>query len=112
MAVYLLQYKPLESPRNVHIEVMNECTILSLTYMLLCFTDLVDDVEARIIIGYGYMGVTIANIIIHLVLILLASGQKMRLVCKRYRCCLSRSVADRVKKAPLPKDAEESKQVD
>jgi len=87
LIVYLLFFKPLESPFAVRMEIMNECTILSLTYMLMCFSEFVPEAVTRSVIGYFYIGVTVANILIHLIFLVLASRQKLRLVCKKYRWC-------------------------
>ena len=86
MVIYLMWHKPLESPFAVRMEVMNECTIIVLTYGHLCFTDFVPEEEIRSEIGWVYIGVTIANILVHLTFLLLTSCHKMKIVCKRY-CC-------------------------
>ena len=88
MIIYLMWYKPLESPFALRIEVMNECTVIVQTYGLFCFTDFVPAPETRIEIAYVYMGVCLANILVHLTLLLLATGHKLKLMCKKkFRCC-------------------------
>ena len=66
-AAYMLHFRPLDSPFANRIEVMNECTILALSYHLLGFTDLVPDAVIRNKIGFSYMGVTLLNIGVHLI---------------------------------------------
>ena len=71
MVIYLLWYKPLESPIANKIEVMNECTIIVLIYCLMCFTDFVPSPETRSKIGLWYMGISITNVSVHLIKLLL-----------------------------------------
>ena len=98
--VYLVYYRPLESPFANRMEIMNECTVLLLLYCLVCFSDFVPSEETRYLIGYVYMAVNLINILIHLSLLLLGSCYKMKLVCKRNcRCCRRKATA---KSAPLP----------
>ena len=85
-------------------EIMNECSVILLTYGLMSFTDFVPDEEVRYEIGYVYMGVTLINIMVHLIFLLLGTAQKIKLVCKRkFRCCRPRALSETVvSKAPLP----------
>ena len=39
VAIYLLWFKPLETPLMTKIEFMNESTVILLTYGAFCFTD-------------------------------------------------------------------------
>ena len=55
MIIYLPWHRPLESKFATFMEVMNEETILILTYLLMCFTDFVPDVTTRGYIGYYSM---------------------------------------------------------
>jgi hypothetical protein len=48
-------------------EIMNEETVLILTYLLMCFTDFVPDPETRSDVGRVYMLVAITNIGVHLI---------------------------------------------
>ena len=47
MVMYLIHYKPMNSPFSNRMEVMNECTIIMLLYGLMCFTDFVPSPETR-----------------------------------------------------------------
>jgi len=63
---YLLLFWPLESAFAVKMEVMNECTIVLMSYGQMCFTDFVPEPETRSLIGLYYIGVTVANVLVHL----------------------------------------------
>ncbi len=76
-------HMPLESPFAACMEVMNECTIIFLTYGQLCFTDFVPEEDTRSVIGYVYMGVSIANILVHLIFLVLASSHKVKLMFRK-----------------------------
>jgi hypothetical protein len=67
MIIYLPWHRPLESKFALYMEVMNEETILILTYLLMCFTDFVPNPETRSEVGRAYMLVAITNIGIHLI---------------------------------------------
>ena len=41
--IFIMWYKPMRSNRANRVEVFNECTILLLNYLLMCFTDFVPD---------------------------------------------------------------------
>ena len=45
--IYLMWYRPLESPFEIRMEVMNECTVICLLYNMMCFTDFVPEPETR-----------------------------------------------------------------
>ena len=47
MVIYLMHVWPMEIPFATKMEVFNECTIIVLTYGLLCFTDFVEDPGVR-----------------------------------------------------------------
>ena len=74
IAVYILHTRPLETPFANKMEVYNECTIITLSYGLLCFTDAVPDPEAQYTIGWSYIIVYLANITLHILLLTYASG--------------------------------------
>jgi hypothetical protein len=110
MIFYLQLYKPLESRLAQNIELMNECTAIFLTYGLLCFTDFVPSEKIRSDIGYYYIGVSSANIFVHLIVLVVETLHRVKLVCKKHHCCNKNSKIDQVKKAPLPKEQKDSKQ--
>ena len=100
--VYLIFFKPLESPLALGLEIFNECTILNITYMIMCFSGFVSDEWTRSNMGFFYIGVCLANILVHLTVLLLSSAHKIKLIFRRFRCCLAIRNIEIAKKAPLP----------
>ena len=75
---------PLESNFARRIEVMNEFTLIIMSYCLFCFTDYVKIVEVRYKIGYAYMAASLANISTHVIFLLRDSCYKLSLIVKRW----------------------------
>jgi len=92
MIIFLLTYWPFESFFAVRMAVMDECTILMLSYFLLCFTDFVPEAENRSEIGPFYIGVVLSNVLVHFIFLLLDVGSKSKLRCKR---CFNKHKANR-----------------
>ena len=105
MIIYLMWYKPMESPFANRMEVMNESTFLVLSYGQMCFTDFVPGPETRTDIGSVYMLVSLAHILVHLIFLLLATGHKLKLMCKKKCRCCRRTSNQKVIKSPLPKES-------
>ena len=84
MVIYLVGYKPMESPLANIIEIMNECTMIILLYGLMCFTDFLPNPDTRSMIGLVYIGVFITNVLVHIIKLLLQTCYKMKLGCKKY----------------------------
>ena len=70
MVIYLLYAWPHNTRFAVKIEVMNECSLIILTYGLMCFTDFVPEPETRSLVGECYIVVTISNYAIHIFFLL------------------------------------------
>ena len=70
MLAYFFLCNPLESRFTTKIEVMNECTILLQTYLLLCFRDIIVDEETQYNVGFYYILISLINISIHIFLLL------------------------------------------
>ena len=87
------------------LEVMNDCTILLLTYHLWCFTDMVGDPEVRYELGYIFIAASLGNIAIHLCFMFCASIFRMRLACKRRK--LRKAAAKRQQSQIKPKQVAE-----
>lgn len=87
MLIYLQWYKPLDSKFSNNIETFNEGTIISLTYFLFCFTDFVPDPATRDGLGNYYNYVGLANIAVHLFIMLASSFVSIRLSIRK-RCHL------------------------
>ena len=83
MIIYLGHVWPLETPSATKMEILNECTIIMLTYGLMMFTDFVPDPETRFAIGWSYMAISLGNILVHLILLFRASGKQVKNSCKR-----------------------------
>lgn len=102
MIIVLLWFRPLDSPFAINMEVFNECTMIVLTYGLICFTDFVPEAETRHLVGYAYMGTSLFNIAVHLLFLLCSTCGNCKQWCKR-KCCKSKtSVANKVKLSPAP----------
>ena len=61
---------------------MNECTVLLFIYCMMCFTDFVPDPETRSYVGYFYMGFISANVLVHLIFLVLETFRKIKKDCK------------------------------
>ena len=80
---YLLMFNPLDSPFANRIELMNECTIIVLTYGQMHFTDYMPEPETRNTIGYTYGGVVLINFSTHLIILIRDTCIKVKFACKR-----------------------------
>ena len=89
VACYLGDFKPMDSPFANRIEVMNELTIVVLTYGQMHFTEHIPEPENRNGLGYVYIGVILANTSVHLVILIRDTFVKTKFVCKR---CKYRSI--------------------
>ena len=77
--VFHLWYMPLESRKANVLEVFNDCTLLMLTYLLWCFTDIVEEPETREQLGYVFISVSLGNIAVHLIMMLCETGFRVKL---------------------------------
>ena len=80
---YLMHFKPLDSPFANRIEIMNECTILVLTYGQMHFTDYIPEPETRETIGYVYIIVVATNTALHLSILIRDTCKKGKFVGRR-----------------------------
>ena len=83
--MHIQWYRPYEQKASNNIETFNEVTLVVLTYMLYCFTDFVPAAETRDKIGLYYCGAIIGNIFVHLLIMMRASCQKLRIYCLKRR---------------------------
>ena len=91
MISFLLTIWPQESFFAERMAVMNECTVLLLSYGMMCFTEFVPEPETRRkLIGPFYIIVVLANILIHLIFLVLDFGSKSKQKWKR--CLKNRKV--------------------
>lgn len=75
---------PLNSQKANLLEIFNDVTLLFLIYLLWNFTDMIVEPESRHQLGFFFIGISLGNIGVHLLLMLFQSGVDMRLKCKRY----------------------------
>ena len=76
------------SPLANRIEIINELTILVLTYGHLLFTDYMPEPETRNVVGVFYIGVILLNVGIHLIVLIIDICFKGKFACRRcfYLC--------------------------
>ena len=58
---------------------MNECTIMLLSYILMCFTDYVPKAETRSELGVSYMSVSLGASGIHLIILVVTNIKYVKL---------------------------------
>ena len=78
-----LWYKPYKSTKTNTLEAFNDCTLLALTYFMWCFTDMGPNVETQHELGYIYIGVTMANIAVHIAVMLAENAILIKRKCRR-----------------------------
>ena len=81
--IFTLWFMPLDSKGANYIEVLNEVTLLLLTYHLWCFTDFVGEPETRNYLGFAFIATTQSNILVHLILMIIETVHHLKLRCKR-----------------------------
>jgi hypothetical protein len=88
---YLCKFKPFEDRKILKLEIMNEVTNIILLYHLMMFTDWVPEAETRYAIGWSFIFVISANILVHFSLLVYDTAKKVRYKIQEYRkmkCCL------------------------
>ena len=65
--VYMLWFRPLNSTL---VEVLNDYTLLVLTYFLWCFTDIIKEPETRYELGYVFIIIFLGNLAFHMILMI------------------------------------------
>ena len=87
-AGYQLHSKFLESPFVNRTELMNESTILILTYGELHFTEYLSEPENRNVVGIFYIVVVMLNVSVHLIFLIRDTCIKGKFACRRcyYSC--------------------------
>jgi len=85
---------------------MNEITNFVLLYHTMLFSEYVGSIETRYIIGWSFIFVTCANMMVHFSLLVIETGSEMREKCrssKCYRNCGRRGCCGRHWKVELEK---------
>lgn len=75
------------------LEIMNEITNFVLLYHTMLFSEYVGSIETRYIIGWSFIFVTSANMLVHFLLLVIDTGSEIREKCrssKCYRNCVKR----------------------
>ena len=81
---YQVHLKYLESPFENRLELMNECTIMLLTYGQLHFTEYMPEPDTRNSVGYLYIGVVLTNVGIHMIILIRDTCTKAKFACRRF----------------------------
>ena len=74
---YLLHFKPHCRFYSTIVEIFNEVINLILMYHILCFTFFVPDADIRYLIGYSFIGFTVFNLSVHIILMLVEVFQSI-----------------------------------
>ena len=74
---YLLHFKPHCSFYSTIVEIFNEVINLILMYHILCFTFFVPEAKIRYLIGYSFIGFTVFNLGVHIILMLVEVFQSL-----------------------------------
>ena len=61
---------PMHEKINNFLEILNESTFLTLTYLNFLFTDFVADIDMRYNVGWAFLGVLGVNVIINFAIII------------------------------------------
>jgi hypothetical protein len=76
--MYLVHSMPFETKARNIIELLNELTILIASYLLIPFTDLVDDIHAKYLFGWLLIFLTIFNMLINFVIVTIQTINALR----------------------------------
>ena len=68
------------------LEVMNELTNFLLLYTVMCFAGLVPEAEDRYMVGWAFIGILGANMLVHFTLLMIEQFRTCKETCKQ-RCC-------------------------
>ena len=101
--IFHLWYMPLDSRKANLLEVFNDCTLLMLTYLLWCFTDIVGEPETREQLGYVFISVSLGNIAVHILMMLCETGFRVKL---SYKKCMNKRKAKSCINSNKPQDAQ------
>ena len=88
--MFTLWYRPLASRQANMLEVYNDYTLLLLTYLLWCFTDIIGEVETRHALGFLFIAVTLSNVAVHVIFMVCGSIFNLKEKCKK--CCCKQKI--------------------
>ena len=84
-AIFSLHEKPYATKWMNRTEVFNDCTFICICYSLICFSKFVPQAEGRYNCGFGFIGLALLNLTVHLILLFITFGLKTKLTIRR--CC-------------------------
>ena len=92
MVIFIQWFKPLNSEFANNMETFNECTMICMNYLLMCFTNFVPEAETRSEIGFVYIGLSMNNILFHFIFMIVSSLIATRLKLRsKGQCCYKRT---------------------
>ena len=102
---YLLHYKPMVGRFINCLMILNECVDLLIIILLMCFSEVVSDAKTRYDIGFAYIGLSLGNIAVNLLILIVSSLKKIKL--SALKCCNKRKY-DNIKKLELEQKIEKA----
>ena len=88
MIIFIQWHLPFDSKYANNIETFNECSIILMNYLLMCFSDFVPLAQTRHDIGFFYIGIGLGNIAVHIFIIIGALIIAFRGYLRRKGKCL------------------------
>jgi hypothetical protein len=79
----LVHFRPYEDPAKNRSAIANECVLMLLMYMFMCFSDFVTDEEAEFTIGFLLIFTVVSHVAIGLLKVLKATFSRVAMHCKR-----------------------------
>ena len=89
MIIYLMLYKPMQSPFTNRMEVFNECTCIVLMYHIMCFSDFVPEASTRSGLGIGFITIIFSNVAVHLFFMIKDNYERVKQKIMK-KCCYDR----------------------
>lgn len=79
----LVHFRPYEDPAKNRSAIANECVLMLLMYMFMCFSDFATDDEAQSTIGFLLIFTVISHVVLGLLKVLKATFAQIVMRCKR-----------------------------
>ena len=83
---FLIRQQPFEDSKVLKLEIMNEVTNFVLLYHTMLFTEYVTTIDTRYLIGWSFILVTCANMLVHFSLLVFETGSEMRKNFRQSKC--------------------------
>ena len=88
MIYILLCHRIKEDNKIRNLELLNEFTLLLLSYLIFVFSDYVPNAKTRHTVGYWWIGVQMSNLLAHLIFLQANLVNNIIAWCrKKYHCC-------------------------